>query len=149
MILRQIGVLFSAYRTADYQNPEGFMASLGRALQEYPDEVILFVTSPTTGLQRTSKFPPTLTEVIEACDRRAAELKRQERFRNWGAGNDHTPMLEAPKEQRSSYAELKAKFGDSWGIENPDVVARAKPQPIDREKVWEHYRKFNIDWQPK
>lgn len=44
------------------------MASLGAVLEEFPDEVIIYVTDPRTGIQRRSKWPPTISEVLEACE---------------------------------------------------------------------------------
>lgn len=45
------------------------MAQLGTVLGDFPEEVVVYVTSPKTGLQRRSKWPPTLSEVLEACER--------------------------------------------------------------------------------
>lgn len=44
------------------------MASLGAVLEQFPDEVVIFITDPRTGIQRRSKWPPTISEVIEACE---------------------------------------------------------------------------------
>lgn len=51
-------------------------------LERYPDAVIRDVTSPLTGVQRRCKFPPSIAEVVEACD---AEVARIERIRRLGA----------------------------------------------------------------
>lgn len=61
-------MLFSAYRREDFADPEGFVAQLGLVLTEFSDEVVIYVTSPRTGLQRRLKWPPTISEVIEACE---------------------------------------------------------------------------------
>lgn len=42
------------------------MTSLGAVLEQFPDEVIIYITDPRTGIQRRSKWPPTISEVIEA-----------------------------------------------------------------------------------
>src|SRR5262245_36528057 len=68
LILRCQKVLFSAYRADQYADPETFMASLGAVLEGFPDEVIIYVTDPRTGIQRRSKWPPTISEVITACE---------------------------------------------------------------------------------
>jgi len=44
------------------------MASLGAVLEEFPDEVIIYITDPRTGIQRRSKWPPTISEVLTACE---------------------------------------------------------------------------------
>ena len=117
-ILRCQLVLFSAYRIDQYGDPEGFKASLGAVLEQYPDGVIRYVCDPRTGIQRKCKFPPTVSEIVEACDDRAAYLRQQERFANWG--NNEPKMLEPPRENRPSYDELKAKYGENWGLKSPD-----------------------------
>lgn len=61
-------MLFSAYRRDDFADPEGFVTQLGTILSEFPDEVVTYVTNPGTGLQRRSKWPPTISEVLGACE---------------------------------------------------------------------------------
>ena len=115
LILRCQRVLFSAYRTDQYADPDGFLTSLGAVLEQYPNEVIIYVTDPRTGVQRGQKWPPTIAEIVEACDNRISDLKRQDRFRNWGK-NEAPLALEAPRQERPSYDELKAKYGENWGL---------------------------------
>jgi hypothetical protein len=69
-------LLFSAYRRDDFADPEGFVAQLGVILCDYPEEVVIYVTSPKTGLQRRSKWPPTISEIIEACEQHQLHLQR-------------------------------------------------------------------------
>lgn len=44
------------------------MAQLGTILTDFSDEVVIYVTGPKTGLQRRSKWPPTISEVLSACE---------------------------------------------------------------------------------
>jgi hypothetical protein len=78
-VSRQIQLLFSAYRRDDFADPEGFVAQLGIILSEFPEEVVVYVTSPLTGLQRRSKWPPSISEVVEACEAHLDHLKRVRR----------------------------------------------------------------------
>lgn len=48
-------------------------------LEQYPNEVIIYVCDPRTGIQRRCKFPPTLSEIIEACDAHRDFLERAAR----------------------------------------------------------------------
>jgi hypothetical protein len=75
-VSRQIQVLFSAYRRDDFADPEGFVVQLGSILSEFSDEIVIHVTSPQTGLQRRSKWPPSISEVLEACEAHQDYLKR-------------------------------------------------------------------------
>lgn len=81
LILRCQKVLFSAYRADQYADAEGFMTSLGAVLEQFPDEIIIHVTDPRTGIQRRSKWPPTISEVIEACEDHQAYLEKLRRPR--------------------------------------------------------------------
>jgi hypothetical protein len=76
LILRCQLALFSAYRTDQYADPEGFKNSLGAVLEDFSDEVIVYVCDPRTGLQRRMKWPPTISEVVEACEDHRDHLKR-------------------------------------------------------------------------
>lgn len=75
-------VLFSAYRRDDFADPDGFLAQLNIVLEGYPDAIISEITSPRTGLQRRVKFPPTIAEVVEACD---GEIARREKISRYAA----------------------------------------------------------------
>lgn len=70
-VLARVKLLMASYRLDDYQNPEGFLATVATILAEYPQEIVEYVTDPRTGLQRRLKFPPSPAEVVEAC---AAEI---------------------------------------------------------------------------
>lgn len=52
------------------------MISLGAVLEGFPDEVITHVTDPRTGIQRRMKWPPTISEVIEACEEHQEYLRK-------------------------------------------------------------------------
>lgn len=80
MIARQIRMLFSAYRRDEFADPEGFLAQIGVVFEGYSDEVILVVTSPKTGLQRRSKWPPSIAEVVEACDAEEVAMATRNRY---------------------------------------------------------------------
>ncbi len=76
LILRCQLALFSAYRADQYADPEGFKYSLGAILEGFADEVIRYVCDPRTGLQRRHKWPPTMAEIVEACEDHRDFLKR-------------------------------------------------------------------------
>jgi hypothetical protein len=68
LIIRCQLAVFSAYRIDQFADPDGFKTQLGAILEQYPDEVITYVCDPRTGIQRRSKWPPTISEMVEACD---------------------------------------------------------------------------------
>lgn len=99
-------------------------------LEQYPDDVVIYITDPRTGVQRHAKWPPTISEVIAACDERIAYKERMDRFRNWGYNE---PLLEAPTGPKPTYEELKNKYGKNFGL-NPDI---GKVQDDFKSKTWE------------
>lgn len=44
------------------------MVSLGAVLEQFPDEVITYISDPRTGIQRRSEWPPTISKVVDACE---------------------------------------------------------------------------------
>ena len=69
-------MLLGAYRRDEYADPVQFVGQLAAVLSPYRREIIEYVTSPMTGIQRKSKFPPTIAEIVAACDEHAAHLDR-------------------------------------------------------------------------
>jgi hypothetical protein len=128
-VLNGMKVLFSAYRLDQYTDPDGFKLNIGLVLEQYPIETIKFVTDPRTGVQRRHEWPPSVKNVVDACDSHMGQAAMQHRFRNWGKGNDL--MLEGPRETRLTREELKAKYGDDWGLVTTQerVSTVSKPAP--------------------
>jgi hypothetical protein len=149
LILRCQRILFSAYRSDQYADPDGFLASLGAVLEQYPNDVIIYITDPRTGVQRGKIFPPTIAEIVAACDARIADLARQERFRNWGKPDPEQLLIEEQRKSRPTREELQAKYGENWGLESlAQPVRKPKPAPT-ADELREHYGKFNLGFQPK
>lgn len=92
-VARGIQFLFSAYRRDDFSDPEGFVAQLGTILTDFPEEVVNYVTSPKTGLQRRSKWPPTTSEVLAACEEHQEFLTKLRRPRPVFAERLAAPLL--------------------------------------------------------
>lgn len=57
------------------------MVSLGMVLEQFPDDVIVYVTSPRTGIQRRMKWPPTINEIVEVCEEQMAYIERMKQPR--------------------------------------------------------------------
>lgn len=78
------------------------------AFEGYDDDVIDYVTSPATGLQRTQKYAPLIPEIIAACDARIAAIKRQKDLDEW-----------AEKKRKS--AEIRARNKSLAPISQPNL----------------------------
>ncbi len=69
------------------------MVSLGAVLEQFPDEVITYVSDPRTGIQRRSKWPPTISEVVEACEEHQAFLEKARKPRPVFMERKSEPLL--------------------------------------------------------
>jgi hypothetical protein len=127
LILRCQRIIFSAYRSDQYSDPEGYMASLGAVLEQYQNEVIVYVTDPRTGVQRGCKWPPTIAEIVSACDTHAAHLSSRERFSKWGSGNEIVDN--SHEENKPTYEELKEKYGENFGLSPHEERRKPAPAP--------------------
>jgi hypothetical protein len=85
--------VFGSYRRDEFADPEAFLIQFGAVLERYPDHVIREITHPATGIQRKCKFPPTIAEVVEACDNEVARLARMQRYHDYG----QTSRYERPR----------------------------------------------------
>lgn len=110
-----IKMLLSAYRKDDYADPEGFVAQLGAILERYDPAVVDHVTSPYTGIQRQLRFPPTIAEVVSACD---AEADRRERLARYQSmpGVDFSPRPRPKREPGTDYESMIKKHGRPIGF---------------------------------
>lgn len=79
LILRCQKQIFSSYRQDQFADPDSFLAQLGMIFEQYPEEVIEYVSSPLTGVQRKSEWPPSMKTVVDACDDHAALVERRKR----------------------------------------------------------------------
>lgn len=77
-------LLFGSYRKDDFADPDNFLLQLGMILERYPDHIVEYVTSPLTGIQRKSEFPPSIARVVEACDAETARQIRLRKYRELG-----------------------------------------------------------------
>ena len=111
-VVGRVDLLMSSYRMNDYQNPKGFLLTLCSILEEYPPEIVEYVTNPKTGLQRRCKWPPTPAEIVEAC---AAEIS----WRTKIAQNSNllpVPKLPPPKfSAEDNYEAMFKKYGRPTG----------------------------------
>lgn len=73
-----------------------FITQLGTILERYSDAVVERVTSPLTGIQARCKFPPSIAEVVEACD---AEHRSDSYAAEYDA-RSHEQLREREKHER-------------------------------------------------
>lgn len=69
--------LQDAYPHIDWNLREPFLKAVGLLLARFGPEVAAEVTNPAYGIQTSSKFPPSLSEIADAC---RSEARRQARL---------------------------------------------------------------------
>ena len=123
--------LFSAYPKSDYTDADAAASGMVNVLKAYPLSVVDRLTNESNheALQLKHKFPPRLAEIKEAADaimtEKAQRQARESRLPEQLAARSEA---EAPKGDRPSYAELKAKYGPTFGIDTGnDRKAVEKP----------------------
>jgi hypothetical protein len=73
--------MLSCYRKDETHNPEIYSSAVSAVLADgYSREIVDYVTDPRTGLPSRNKFLPSVAEVREACDERAAHIDRIKRY---------------------------------------------------------------------
>jgi hypothetical protein len=77
-------------------------------LEQYPPQIVEYVTSPLTGIQRRLKFPPSPAEVVEAC---VAEIVHQDKVRKYSSMPPPLPRLPGPKFSLEQSYEAMTKGG--------------------------------------
>lgn len=93
MILKCQKALFSAYRADQYADAAGFVVSLGVVMEEFSDEVVDYVFNPKTGIQRRLKWPPTISEIVDACEEHRNFLEKQRKPRPAFKERQPEPLL--------------------------------------------------------
>lgn len=132
MIARQVKTLFAAYRRDDFADPEGFVVQLGTVLEAYPEDVIVEITSPRTGLQRRCKFPPSIAEVVEACNSALESKQRLERYRSLKLTQYHRAVPQV--RQHGERAQIFIRQGYPRYAEMVERAQRSDADPLD----WKH-----------
>ncbi|WP_441235641.1 hypothetical protein [Bradyrhizobium sp. 930_D9_N1_4] len=141
-------ILLGCYRTGDANDPETYVAAITAILARYPQDVITAVTHPATGLPSKKGWLPTVKEVVEACDE-ANEPTIQNELRLKRIKEQLEAREREDKGERPTLAQLKEKYGNNWGIEDPEDAKRVvKPAPT-AEQLRHHYQHYDLAFKPK
>lgn len=106
------------------------MAQLGMVLDQYADEVVEYVSSPLTGVQRKSEFPPTIAKIVTACDDYAERVERRNKPRR-----DVLPKAPVPLLRELPQGSLAQVFVPEEHHRYADLVAWAE----NAQPVWWRY----------
>lgn len=108
------------------------MISLGTVLEQFPDEVITYVCMPDTGIQRRLKWPPAISEVVDACEGHREFLAKQRAPRP--AFQDRKPEPLLHQRPQGYMAQI---FVPEGHVRYASLCERAK----DSDPIWWKYGK--------
>lgn len=119
--------IVDAYPNGGRDAGKGYLGALASMLASYPKSVAVRCADRVNGIVRACKFLPTPADVVAWCEHETQPLRRDGDYElRVERQLKQRAEFEAPRTERLSYAELKAKYGDGeggWGID------RDKPQP--------------------
>lgn len=95
--------MIACYPNGKPADPQTYIGAIVAVLAEYPVEVVRRVTSPTTGIQRSATFLPTIAELTKALEAEMLPLRRA-----WKRARDDAE----PKREPAKYDPKIAKAFD-------------------------------------
>lgn len=108
------------------------MASITAILTDYPPETVRIITDPRTGIATYEKFRvwmPNPGELKAACDEiEAPERRTKAREAAMKQFREENKLLETHREGRLTMEELKAKYGQTWGIGTDENQPQGKKE---------------------
>jgi hypothetical protein len=141
--------MLECWRTGGASSPETFVTAVAAILSRYPDQVIYEVTSPTDGLPVQLTWMPAVKDVRDACEKAMEPIYRREREAKLVAETLAGRQEAEDRASRPTTTELKAKYGENWGLKSLDEPAKAaKPAP-SKEDLAAHYREYGLAFKPK
>lgn len=125
----------ASYRNGGADDPEAYVTTVAAALSRYPSDIAHMVMSLTGDFRMTHKWPPDASEVRDACEaidgprRRWQERNRQAQHQLEDRNRYEKTRAEVAK---MSLDEIKAKYGDRWGLaaEKEDKEAKQKRENL-------------------
>lgn len=74
--------MFGCFRKGEANDPDTYVAAITSTLTKYPEDIVIMVTHPSSGLPVMTDFLPSVKEVYEACEsymqpRREAEARQK------------------------------------------------------------------------
>jgi hypothetical protein len=103
------------------------VAAIAATLARYSEEIITDVTHPVTGLPSKKSWLPTVKEVFDFCeeldDRIKQKIIRERCVKEQFAARAEDDRLKA---NRPTIEELKARYGENWGLTPHEPVKGEK-----------------------
>jgi hypothetical protein len=116
-------LLVGCYRREDFSDPEIAFRAFVSVLARYPEDIVIKVTEPATGIPSKLKWPPSIAEVVDACNEAMAPILR-EFDRKMTAYRQARLLAPPPPGPKMTVAEMEAKLGrplSKWAKQFPNV----------------------------
>jgi hypothetical protein len=110
LAVQRARLLVGCYSKADFADPEIAARAFVSVLARYPESVVIAVTDPATGMPSKLKWPPSIAEVVEACNEAMAPILR-EFDRKMVAHRQARLRAAPPPGPKMSIKEMEAKMG--------------------------------------
>jgi hypothetical protein len=142
-------ILLGCYRTGDANDPDTYVAAIAATLARYPEKIMDIVTDPRIGLPRKKTWLPSIKEVYDACEEEERPIREEEVRRANIRAMLEDRKKDPARENRPTREQLKAKYGENWGLGSLDEPKRkAAPAPT-KEELAAHYRQYGLAFKPK
>jgi hypothetical protein len=110
LAVKRARLLVGCYRREDFSDVEIAGRAFVSVLARYPESVVIAVTEPATGIPSKLKWPPSIAEVVNACNEEMAPILRE--FDRKMVAHRHARLLAAPPPgPKMTIAEMEAKLG--------------------------------------
>lgn len=141
-------LLLGCYRTGDANDPATYVAAITAILARYPEGIITVVTHPATGLPSKKGWLPTVKEVRDACEHEMEPIREEDA--RLKLIKEQLEMRERmDRGERPTMAQLKERYGENWGIGEPEKPIERKDQAPTIEQLRYHYQHYNLAFKPK
>lgn len=123
--------MYRFYRRSDAFDPEIFSVGAAAVLEEYPRDIVDFVTDVRTGMPSRMKYPPEVKDIRDACNElvegRKRDHDRQILLRRQFADREAYERELAARAKHPTQKQLERKLGRSLG----------KPiRPLSAPELW-------------
>lgn len=122
-------LLIGCYRKSDAADPEVYARAVVAVLARHPDEVVIAVTEPATGLPSKLKWLPSIAEIVDGCDEAAAPLLRDLERRRIREQQQRLRLEAPPPGPKMTLSEIEAKLGRTLGA----GLKKVPPAPVVRQ----------------
>lgn len=156
--------LMGQFRRNDADDPDTFVTAITAIMADYPPVVLEVVCSPTAGLATNGNFVTSVFEVREACNaqldlmigRWKWDRLPPERKAKIAAVTRQEQVLALISESvRPTKADLKAKYGENFGIGADDAPKEYTPRSLAEiavsanGRIADHYSRYGLSFKPK